>query len=257
MVEDFNGDGVINGEDAGYPSSDSTRGWRAENLQSWQGEDVKRTYNGLQLVLTKRFSNRWQANLALNYMKTDGFFPRTVNQNWYIDGPLTMDTPFGSTSNHFQNNLSGPALMTPEWMAKLAGSYTIPVIETDFGFRVRYDSGRPIFAIDSNIGPFYASWMGVDGYDPETQLVSAGWHDRLVVQNPDDPNWMPSTTIFDLNLRKRFGIGRGMGITAALDVLNATNESNANSIGYTGADYGVVNSIVRPRIYRLGLKFDF
>ena len=115
-------------------------------------------------------------------MKTDGFFPRVVDQNWYIDGPLTMDTPFGSTYNHFQNNLSGPALMTPEWMAKLAGSYTIPVIETDFGFRVRYDSGRPIFSIDSKIGPFYASWMGVDGYDPATQLVSAGWHDRLVVQ---------------------------------------------------------------------------
>ncbi len=257
VVEDFNGDGVINGDDAGYPSSDATRGWRAENLSSWQGEDVKRTYNGLQLVLTKRFSNRWQANLALNYMKTDGFFPRTVNQNWYIDGPLTMDTPFGSTWNHFQNNLSGPALMTPEFMAKLAGSYTIPVIETDFGFRVRYDSGRPIFSIDSNIGPFYASWMGVDGYDPETQLVSAGWHDRLVVQDPDDPNWMPSTTIFDLNLRKRFGIGRGMGITAALDVLNAFNESAASAVGYTGSDYGQVNSIVRPRIYRLGLKFDF
>jgi outer membrane receptor protein involved in Fe transport len=257
VVEDFNGDGVINGDDAGYPSDGATRGWMAQNLTSWQGQDVERTYQGLQLVLTKRFSNRWQGNFALNYMKTDGFFPRTVNQNWYIDGPLTMDTPFGSTWNHFQNNMSGPALMTPEWMAKLAGSYTIPVIETDFGFRIRYDSGRPIFAIDSNIGPFYASWMGVDGYDPETHLVSAGWHDRLVVQDPDDPNWMPSTTIVDLNLRKRFGIGGGMGITGSIDVLNAFNEGNANSIGYTGADYGMVNSIVRPRIYRLGLKFDF
>jgi outer membrane receptor protein involved in Fe transport len=258
VIEDFNGDGVINGIDAAYPSSDSTRGWRAENLKSWQGQDVSRTYNGFQVVLTKRYSNRWQGNFAVNYMSTDGFFPRTVNQNWYIDGPLTMDTPFGSTWNHFQNNLSGPALMTPEWMAKLAGSYTIPFIETDFGFRVRYDSGRPIFSIDSNLGPFYASWMGEDGYDPDTQLVSAGWHDRLVVQNPDDPNWMPSTTIADLNLRKRFGLGSwGGGITVSLDALNAFNASNANSIGYTGADYGQVNSIVRPRIYRLGLKFDF
>jgi outer membrane receptor protein involved in Fe transport len=257
VVEDFNGDGVINGDDAAYPGSNSTRGWRAENLTSWNGEDVARTYQGVQLVLTKRFSNRWQGNFAINYMKTDGFFPRVVDQNWYIDGPLTMDTPFGSTWNHFQNNLSGPALMTPEWMAKLAGSYTIPVIETDFGFRLRYDSGRPIFAIDSNLGPLYAGWMGPDGYDPETQLVSAGWHDRLVAQDPDDPDWMPSTTIVDLNLRKRFGFGNGLGITAALDVLNAFNESAPSSVGYTGSDYGQVNSIVRPRIYRLGLKFDF
>jgi hypothetical protein len=257
VVEDFNGDGVINGTDAGWSSSNSTRGWRAHNLKNWNGEDVARTYNGLQLVLTKRFSNRWQGNFALNYMKTDGFFPRPVDQNWYIDGPLTMDTPFGSTPNHFQNNLSGPALMTPEWMAKLAGSYTIPIIETDFGYRIRYDSGRPIFAIDSNLGPFYASWMGEDGYDPSTQLVDSGWHNMMVAQDPDDPNWMPSTTIVDLNLRKRFGIGGGMGITASLDALNVFNENAANAVGYTGSDYGQVNSIVRPRIYRLGLKFDF
>ena len=58
------------------------------------------------------------------------------------DGPLVMDTPFGSTMNHFQNNLEGPLPMTPEWMIKVAGSYTIPRIETDFGLRYRYDSGR-------------------------------------------------------------------------------------------------------------------
>jgi outer membrane receptor protein involved in Fe transport len=258
VVEDFNGDGVINGDDAAYPCYNCpTTVWTAENITSWQGQDVSRTYNGFQLVLTKRFSNRWQGNFAINYTDTDGFFPRTVDQNWYIDGPLTMDTPFGSTPNHYQNNLSGPALMTPEWMAKLAGSYTIPVIETDFGFRVRYDSGRPIFAIDSNLGPFYAGWMGPDGYDPETQLVSAGWGNTLVVENPDDPEWMPSTTIVDLNLRKRFGIGRGMGITASIDALNAFNEGAASAVGYTGADFGQVNALVRPRIYRLGLKFDF
>ena len=166
-----------------------------------------------------------------------------------------MDTPFGSTPNHFQNNLSGPALMTPEWMAKLAGSYTIPVIETDFGFRLRYDSGRAIFAIDNNLGPFYASWMG--DYNPDAHLTSSGWHNMMVAQDPNNPEWMPSTTIVDLNLRKRFGVGRGMGITASLDALNVFNEGAANRVGYTGADYGQVGSLVLPRIYRLGLKFDF
>ncbi len=133
-------------------------------------------------MLNKRFSNRWQGNFAINYTNTDGFYPRPVDQNWYIDGPLTMDTPFGSTPNHFQNNLDGPALMTPEWMAKLAGSYTIPVIETDFGFRLRYDSGRPIFPIDNNLGPFYAGWMGV-WLRPGDPCLSApvgttGWSSR-------------------------------------------------------------------------------
>jgi outer membrane receptor protein involved in Fe transport len=257
VIEDFNGDGVINGLDASFPSSNSTRGWRAQNLKSFNGQSVDRTYQGVQLVLNKRLSNRWQGMFALNYTNTDGFFPRPVDQNWYIDGPLTMDTPFGSTPNHFQNNLSGPALMTPEWMAKIAGSYTIPVIETDVGIRIRYDSGRAIFAIDNNIGPFYASWMGEDGYDPATQLTSSGWHNMMVAQDPDDPDWMSSTTIVDLNLRKRFVLGGDWGLTASVDALNVLNENAANRVGYTGADYGQVGSIVTPRRFRLGLKFDF
>ena len=244
---------MIDGSDAEYPSDNETRGWRAENLKSWNGQDVNRTYKGFQIVLTKRFSNRWQGNFAINYTDTDGFYPRTVDQNWYIDGPMTMDTPFGSTPNHFQNNMSGPALMTPEWMAKLAGSYTIPVIDTDFGFRVRYDSGRPIFEIDSNL----PAWKSDAPFDLETSIVWSGWNNVMVAQDPNDPSWLPSTTIVDLNLRKRFGIGRGTGITASIDALNVFNESAASSVTFDISAFGQVNSIVRPRIYRLGLKFDF
>ncbi len=99
--------------------------------------------------------------------------------------------------------------------------------------------------------------MPVESFDPEVNLVGAGWHDMMVAQDPGDPSWMPSTTIVDLNLRKRFGLGKGTGLTASLDALNVFNENAASSVGYTGSDFGQVNSIVRPRIFRLGVKFDF
>ncbi|HOC42412.1 MAG TPA: TonB-dependent receptor [Thermoanaerobaculales bacterium] len=255
VVEDFNNDGVIDGTDALYPANNDTRGWRANNLSEWNGQDVDRTYQGLQLVLNKRYSNRWQGSFAINYTDTDGFYPRVVDQNWYIDGPLTMDTPFGSSPNHFQNNLSGPALMTPEIMAKVAGSYTIPVIETDLGVRLRYDSGRAIFPIES-YGPFYASWMGA--YDPNAVLVGTGWHNFMVADDPEDPDWMPATMILDLSLQKRFGLGDwGGGLTIALDGLNILNEDAPNRVGFAASDYGQVGSIVMPQIFRLGVKLDF
>jgi outer membrane receptor protein involved in Fe transport len=68
---------------------------------------------------------------------------------------------------------------------------------------------------------------------------------------------MPATTIVDLNLRKRFGIGRGTGISVSFDVLNAFNEGSPSRVGYTQDDYGKVTALVVPRRYRLGLKFDF
>ncbi len=112
--------------------------------------------------------------------------------------------------NHFQNNLEGPAMMTPEWTVKIAGSYTIPMIETDLGFRLRYDSGRPIFPIES-YGPIWASWMG-DLRPRTVTYVDVGWDAIMVADDPDDPDWMPSTTILDLSLSKRFSLGEWGGL---------------------------------------------
>jgi outer membrane receptor protein involved in Fe transport len=254
VLEDYNGDGVTDWQDAHYVVDNGIANMKVRNLDSFNGRDVNRTYQGFQVVLNKRYSNRWQGMLAINYTDTNGFYPRPVDQHQYIDIPQQMDTPFGSSYNHYQNNMSGPALMTPEWMAKLAGSYTIPAIETDFGFRLRYDSGRAVFPIETIQGK-YATWMGA-GYNPD-MLLLIDWHDQMVADDPNGADWLPSTTIVDLSLNKRFGIGRGMGVGVALDVLNAFNESSPSRVGYGAGDYGRVYGLVAPRIYRLGLKFDF
>jgi len=255
VLEDYNGDGVVNWSgDGGYVSSAADgRSYRAVNATEFNGQDIQRTYQGLELVLNKRYSNRWQGLFSINYTDTDGFYPRVVDQNWYIDGPLVMDTPLGSSYNHFQNNLEGPALMTPEWMAKLAGSYTIPVIETDFGFRLRYDSGRALFLVDTLQS--YAGWMG-DNPPPGT-VLTPGWGNDMVAIDPNDPEWLPSTTIIDLSLSKRFRIAEWGGLTFSLDGLNIFNEDSPNRVSYRPGDYGRVYSLVTPSIYRLGVKFDF
>jgi len=247
VLEDFNGDGTIDYGDVEF-IFDNTQ-YNARNMKSVAGQNADRTYQGIQLTFTKRYSNRWQALASFNWTDTDGVAPRTVDQNWYIDGPMVMDTPFGSTLNHFVNNLSGPLLMTPKFMFKLAGSYTIPVIETDFGLRIRYDTGRAIFPIETV--PSYQSWTG--GFQ-EGLIISTGGDEKIVA---GDPTWTPSTMLVDVSLNKTFNFGKDLGFNVAFDALNVFNDGTPNKLGFTQGDFGRVYSLVGPRRYRLTLKFLF
>jgi outer membrane receptor protein involved in Fe transport len=249
--KDFTGDGVIDRADWDYVRDNID--YTTTNATSFSGQSVGRTYNGLQLVLNKRYSNRWQGFAAINWNRTDGFYPRTVDQNWYIDGPVVMDTPLGSSLNHYQNNLKGPALMTPEWAVKVTGSYKVPTIETDVGLRIRYDSGRAIWPIQDL--PVFQPWTSWP--PPQGTILDDVWRPMLVASDPEKPDWMPATTIFDLSLSKTFTIGEVGAIQISFDVLNALNSSAPNRVVYTEANYGLVSSLVWPRVYRAGLKFSF
>ena len=88
-------------------------------------------------------------------------------------------------------------------------------------------------------------------------MPTAGWGRDMVAIDPTENDWFPSTTIVDLSLNKRFSIGKGMGISAVIDALNVFNEGSPNRIGFRGGDYGRVYSLTGPRVFRLGLKFDF
>jgi hypothetical protein len=245
-LKDYNKDGKIDVKDAKYVLGHT--GYRAGNVTSFDGKEVARTYDGLQLVFTKRYSHRSQALAALNWNHTSGVAPRTVDQNWYIDGPMIMDTPWGATVNDFQNNLSGPLPMTPKWMLKVSGSYTLPRVETDVSLRYRFDSGRPFWPVE-NI-PGFAGWMS----DLQQGVYLGGG--QVVADNPTRPDWMPSTSIVDFGLSKTFKIGT-YATALSLDVLNLFNENSPNRVGFKQADYGRVYSIVTPRVFRAGVKFLF
>lgn len=248
-LKDYNGDGKTDVNDAKYVLNNTDH--RAGNLTSFDGKDVGREFHGFQVVFTKRYSQRWQGMAALNWSDSSGIAPRTVDQNWYIDGPMIMDTPFGASYNQFQNNLEGPLPMTPKFMAKITGSYTIPRIETDFGLRYRYDSGRPFFPVEGL--PTFATWMS----DIQPNLILGTGNDQIVADDPDNADWLPATSIIDLSLSKELSFAAGLGANISLDVLNAFNENTPNRVGFREGDYGRVYSLVQGRTYRLGLKFLF
>jgi uncharacterized protein (DUF2141 family) len=249
VMQDYNGDGKLDIDDAKFVMNNIA--YRAVNVSEFDGQSVHRDYQGLQLVFTKRYSSRWQGLGAVNYNHSSGIAPRMLDQNWYIDGPMIMDTPFGTSYNDYQNNLNGPSLMTPKLMVKLNGSYTIPVVEADFGLRWRYDNGRPFWPIQ-NI-PTFATWMSsTDGV-----FLTGNGNSRIVAADVKHPDYMPATSIFDVSIGKTIKAIAGTSVFISLDVLNATNENSPNIIGFGQGDYGRVYSIVQPRTYRAGVKLMF
>jgi outer membrane receptor protein involved in Fe transport len=257
-LEDYDGDGDVDWDDAVFVMDNSVfQTVNADDYAGLAGQSADRTYHGLQLTFLKRYSNRWQMLASLNWSSSDGFAPRMVSQDWFVDGPIAMTRPSGTSLNHFVNNTEGPLPMTPEWLFKVAAIYMIPVIETDFGLRLRHNSGRAIVPTEG-FEP-YQWWMGgFDGCFPdETCLLTPTWWPSIVTGDPNEPDWLPATTIIDLNLAKNFSLGKVGSLYLSFNVLNATNEIVANGVESEGEDYGEVTGVVLPRRYRLDLKFSF
>jgi len=258
-MSDYNADGKVDVDDAKFVLNNMGR--TATNVNSFNGENVNRQYEGLQLVFNKRYANRWQGMFSGNWSHTRGIAMRTVDQSWYIDGPMIMDNAFGTSLNDFQNNLSGPAPMTPRLMLKANTSYTAPVVDVDFGLRWRFDTGRPFWPIE-NVSAF-ATWMtaapnpipGTDGYNGV--FLTGDTNTRIVAADVSHPSWTPNTSIFDLSVGKTFHMTRGAGLNLTLDVLNAFNQSSPNLVGFHTGDFGRVYSIVQPRTFRGSVKVMF
>jgi hypothetical protein len=91
-------------------------------------------------------------------------------------------------------------------------------------------------------------------FQPGVYLGTA--NDTIVASDPKHPDYLPSSSIFDLNLAKQFTFGN-YGARVSFDVLNAFNANSPNRVGWRQADYGRVYSILSPRVFRAGVKFMF
>jgi outer membrane receptor protein involved in Fe transport len=226
---------------------------QVRNLDKWDGKKAERQYQGAQIAFEKRQSNGWQLQGSFLYSHGTGVAPRTTDQNWYIEGPMIMDTPFVSSPNQLVNNMSGPLPMLPKYSLKLAGSYTIPKVLVDLGGRLRYNTGRPFWPVE--VVPQFAAWMdSLDGVILSTGSETGG---SIVAVPSNKPSYLPSATILDLSLAREFPLRGDLRVGLHLDALNVLNEDAVNSASFRRADFGNVLSIENPRTFRLGIRFLF
>ena len=260
---DFNGDGAVNGSDVEYFYNAGNYEWR--NLTSFNGVDAHRKYEGLQFVLTKRYSNRWQMMMSFLYSKSDGVAGRNKRQ----DQDLNIESPsfFGgdtwiSDFNQLVNNMTGPLPFVPKYEFKLNASYTIPKIEVDFGMRFRYNSGRPLWRISDvdmdQIGfPVLHSWDQENDEFEEGSIMFCTNDVQILSMDSDDPKYTPANKVLDLHLSKSFKLGPG-SLDVGFDVLNVFNEGHVTNALVKGDGFGRITGITSPpRLFKLNLSYEF
>lgn len=249
--KDYNGDGKIDGADVGWVGTNTDRAVR--NMPEIDGFKPQRTYQGLQLTVKKRYSNRWQMMASFLLAKSDGMAARTIRQDFNVEGPMVFDTLWVAGLNSTINSMAGPLPHTQKYEFKASGSYLIPYIELDLGFRFRYNSGRPLWPLD--VIPVHTQW----GYPPGS-VINTG--DNYIVSiDPKDPWYLPHEAILDLRLDRGFKLGEVGTLRVALDMLNVFNENAAVNAGYGGAhepQIGRVSGVTFPsRKFRLSVLFQF
>lgn len=251
ILKDYNGDGAINGDDVQWIADNTD--YEVNNLTALDGHNPERIYKGLQFEVNKRFSSRAQMLMSFLYSMSSGPANRNNFQDWNIEGPEIMDTTWFSSMNNSINNMEGPLPFTPKYEFKVSGSYQIPRIETDFGMRLRYNSGRPYWFLEDF--PVIASW-NFDNPPPGAVIDPSGTP-ILVGVNPNKPKYLPSSTIVDISFGRAFDLGRKQTVDVSLDCFNIFNVGAVSNADYY-ASPGQVTAVTSPsRKFRLGLSYQF
>ncbi|HSP07104.1 MAG TPA: TonB-dependent receptor, partial [Acidobacteriota bacterium] len=246
VLKDYNGDGVTNGADIDWISQNTD--FQMMNLPSLDGKNPERTYDGLQFVVNKRFSNRVQMLGSFLYSTSNGPANRNNFQDWNIEGPMIMDTGWFRSLNASINNMEGPLPFTPKYEFKLSGSYMVPKIETDFGMRLRFATGRPYWFLEEI--PIIASY----NFDspPPGGVIDPDGSPIIVGVDPNNPKILPSSTIVDLRFSKSFSVASSQSVIVDLDCFNIFNNNSVTNANYDTRP-GVVTAVTAPsRKFRLG-----
>lgn len=245
ILKDYNGDGAVDGSDIAWIGENGD--FRVENMQTYDGKKPQRTYQALQLVLNKRYSNRWQGLASIVYSWSNGTAQRTMRQDDNMMGPMVTDDTWMGNLNYTINNMDGPLPFVPKWEIKASGSYKVPYIELDLGLRFRMHTGRPVW-----------EWVG---YPTRTQWSAPDATGAIIpfgvvrVIKDTEPTYLPSLALFDFRLEKAFKIREYGAFHVVIDILNAFNAADVTNIDI--GNWGRITGLTDARRFRLSFMYQF
>jgi hypothetical protein len=216
-----------------YQPTDYPAGTREVTLQP----DYKRVFQGIELTATKRLSDKWMANMSFYYGDTKQYYDSAAA---YTD-PTSIDM-YNGASYAPQTSGSGKSAIyiNSRWSFRTSAMYQFPWdINVSGYFAFREGFCYPIFLR-----------TGYRDYDAGRAYPLA---------EPMGETHLPSVATLDMRLEKVFRLQEYGRLGIILDIFNIFNnnaELGRNNNAYSGS-FGLTTEIVNPRLFRLGLRFQF
>jgi hypothetical protein len=201
--------------------------------------EYSRTYNGLELSLVKRMSNKWMGRVAFSLQNwTQHYGPNSsINPNRYDldaneDGAAMVVRTAGSGKIFYQN---------AHWQVAANGLYQLPA-----GFEI----AASVFGRQGYPNPLYLT-LDAGALDGNLRILADG--------TQIDDNRFSDLWNADLRLAKSFKFGGRSNLTLSAEMFNVLNSgTELKRINDASADtFGRLDEILAPRIVRFGARLGF
>ena len=200
-----------------------------------------RTYDGIQFVGRKRYSNNWQLQASYTYSAGKGNInndPRSNAQLYEGGSPGVFVDPNG------QINADGPLAFAFPHEVKVLGTYRVPAW-----------GGLNVSAVyQYHTGMAWERRAAFPGVRGQTQAIRV---------EPRGSRRLPAIDSFDLRVEKTFRLRAAQTLGLFADVFNLKNQgaptshSTSSVIGRSGPNFGEPANWLDPRTLRVGVRLIF
>jgi hypothetical protein len=188
-------------------------------------------YQGVDISATKRYSDRWQMQVAVTIQDSPPFFP---------DGSPSFVNPTGREFQHGFNT-------DRNWVFKANGAYTFPW-DITAAANLNVNQGVNRTTVINGPGAVYGGTTGTITYN-------------TLELEPRGSTRLAPTKILDLSAQKTFSFNGGKRriklLFDAFNVYNVNTVTQWASQNRSLATFTAPNTIVPPRVFRVGAQIGF
>jgi hypothetical protein len=210
--------------------------------------DYHSVYQGIEVNMVKRLSNKWMARVAFS----------TNSWTEHFDGPGAVQNPTrsDSTTGSGTGTLSGPQVDSGQLAPRSGGSG-----KGDIFYNARWQINANGFYQLGKGFEVGANVFGRQGYAYPLYIRARGGLDgniRTLATPALDTNRYSALWDSDIRVSKNIKMQR-INLLLSADVFNVFNADTvlARTRQLDAASFGQINELISPRIMRVGLKVQF